>query len=456
MKSRLRGRVAAAATLAAVVALAACGGSSSTSRNRNSSSDFVACVDPSASTTNSSGALVLGMCSSASKWAEVDSAGNTGELKDIADGKIELAVVGRGPVRIKSFNAEGVEVGNDIVKPNGSRGGIVYRVDTSGTQPVFWEAAPIGWNGSTTDPAVNRNQVDSVVEAYNSTLSPKGDWILGNEWEMRAILADAATSNKLGMSASSNLDFYWTNGRFDQWTRFTERSAATPAGYTCLTERLGRNYFLRPVRSFTSGGEGPVAVTATLKVDLPSTSTTTTEAPTTTSTTEAPVPTSTIPEGASEQLFSIDVPTVTIPSSGSIEITPEDVGMVNDPSATDEVVKVQIVVDDAPAVDVSMTEPTKIEVPADASTMVVTYTTKSGEKSAVRKTFATGSDDGSDTTIAPKSADSTVAPASADDLDEANVIVSVSEESGTNVLVFVIPALIVLLIAGALVARRRK
>lgn len=473
MKTKLRQAVAVGTTLMFVGLLASCSNDSDSGRKRNSELGAVACVDAANSSASKDGtALLLGTCAEATKWAIANSDGTIGNKSDITNNSIELPIIGTGPVTVHTFNASDETVGIDIVKPNGSRNGIVYRVDTSGAKPVYYEAAPVGWGGTTTDPRTGDSGIQNLISTFNKASSPAADWVLGNEWEMRTILANADLARAVGISGGDWNTFYWTSKRnCSICALLIEKPAIAQFGYAATFAYGGRtNNYLRPIRSFTSGSEGAVAVAPTFTPTAPPTTVeeTTTTVEETTTTVEA-VTTTTVPDEI-EMVADLVDPNVTTPTlpnqSVDISITPQIIDIWIDDATTEEVSSVQIVVDNNPPVEISKTETTQMEIPADAQVMTLNLTTTSGETVSVEKnivrtaeTTDTTTPD-STTTVAP-TPDSTLAPASADDLEEPGVEVagegSQSESSSSSTIwLVIVGAALVVVVAGGVVQQRRK
>lgn len=458
--------VAVGAAFLSVGLLASCGNEGDSSRNRNSELGAVACIDAVNSSASQDGtALILGACAEATKWAKVNSDGSVGEKSDISNNSIQIPIIGTGPVTIQTFNSSDETVGIDVVKPNGSRNGIVYRVDTTGSKPVYYEAAPIGWSGNPSDPIISESQIAETISVFNNSSNPSADWVLGNEWEMQTILIDADLIGSLGIS-SDRTNWYWTGGRFRSFFPLLIERPETAGGYTAETSWFRRMNYLRPVRSFNSGTEGVVAVKATFSPAAPSTTSTIVEE--TTTTTLEVIPSTTLAPDQ-EQVVQIIDPNVTEPTLPNgpteITITSDQVDTWKQSVSAEEISSIQIVIDKGEPVDISLTDQTLLQIPASAMKFDVQIALASGETVSVEKNIVrvteTSTDSTSTTTSVASTPDSTLAPASADNLDEPGVVVAGEESSSesssnTGMLLIVFGAVVVVVIAGVVTQQRRK
>lgn len=457
MKKSFYKAISLSAPILLVASLTACGGESDSSRNRNSALEPVACLDGSAGTLTAENELKVAACATATKWATVASDGTEGEQKDIVDGSISLPVVGQGPVAVKTFSATGEVVATDVVKPNGSRGGIVYRVDTSGEQPVYYEAAPVGWAGTTSDPRTDDPGYQTKIDEYNNASTPAADWYLGNEWEMATILSDAALSNALGISGGDWTTMYWTSARgCSICALMIERPAVAQFGYSA-TYAYGIwccNNYLRPIRSFTSGSEAIVAV-----IPQDETTTTTTVVTEETSTTSIPPLPTTVPLDPSDQMIvNIIDPNVILlklpPEETTVSITPLIIKDWVSGGTTEEIASVEISFNGETYLPIAMEKPTEVTIPATATEATLRLTTAAGEKVEIDKTVQrTGETVDSTTTTT-----STVAPIPADEIpDEGTSATTTSDdESSSNTIWVILGAVVVLGAAGAAFQLRRK
>jgi|694.fasta_scaffold01389_23 hypothetical protein len=457
MKKSLAKVISMSAAIILVSSLTACGGDSDSSRDRNSALDPVACLDGSAGTLTAENELKVAACATATKWATVASDGTEGEQKDIVDGSISLPVVGQGPVTVKTFSATGEVVATDVVKPNGSRGGIVYRIDTSGEQPVYYEAAPVGWAGTTSDPRTDDPGYQTKIDEYNNASTPAADWYLGNEWEMATILSNEALSNALGISGGDWSTMYWTSARVCSiCALMIERPAIAQFGYTATYayDPWCCNNYLRPIRSFTSGSEAIVAV-----IPQDETTTTTTVIAEETSTTSIPPVTTTLPLDPIEQVV-IDIvdPIVTVvklpAEETNVTVIPAIVQEWVSGRTTEEIASVEISFNGETYLPIAMEKPTELTIPVTATEATLRVTTAAGEKVEIDKTLQrTG-----ETVEATTTTTSTVPPTPADEIPDEGTSASTSsdDESSSNTIWVILGAVVVLGAAGAAFQLRRK
>ena len=452
MKKSLSKVISVSAAIILVSSLTACGGESDSSRNRNSALGPVACLDGSAGTLTAENELKVAACDTAVKYSIVAADGTDGAQENIVDGGISLPVVGRGPVTVKTFNAEGAVIATDLVKPNGSRGGIVYRIDTSGEKPVYYEAAPIGWSGTASDPRTDDPGIQTTINAFNNASSPAADWYLGNEWEMRTILADESLSRAVGVNGGDWNTFYWTSARVCSiCALMIERPSIAEYGYTATFAYGGwTNNFIRPIRSFTAGTEAPVAV-------LPPETTTTTVEETTT--TQAPVPTTVAPEPEVQVVIDIISPNIenieVPPTDLTVSVTPALVDEWVSGGTTTEIETVEITFDGKNFTPISMDMNSNVTIPGTATEATLRVTTKSGEKVEINKTLQrTG-----ETAVTTSTTTSTVAPIPADDVVDVTETTNTSvpaSDSSSNTIWVILGAVVVLGAAGAAFQVRRK
>lgn len=456
MTKSLSKALSVGAAILMVGALAACGGDSTSSRNRNSALDAVACLDGSAGTLTSENDLKLTACATATKWATVSSDGTDGEQKDIVDGAISLPVIGRGPVTVKTFNAAGEVVATDLVKPNGSRGGIVYRIDQSGDKPVYYEAAPIGWAGSVIDPSIDRTEFAKYLEIIN-TATGGNDWRLGSLDEMNYIAENAELSNTLGLYGGDWTTMYWTSTQLWGWyDNDIVRPANAQFGYAHVWANIDlwrSGNHIRPIRSFTAGTEAPVVVT-------PPEETSTTIAEDTT-TTVAPVPT-TVPLDSESQL-AVDILTpvgqvVDVPATETtVSVTPAVIDEWLSGGTNTEFEKLEYSFDGINFSPISVDANTDVTIPVTAKSVKVRYTLKSGVTSEVTKTLKRSGD--AEVTTTTMTPDSTVAPTPADDVVDVTETSNASEptsESSSNTIWIAAGAVLLLAAAGGAIQLRRK
>jgi len=440
------------AAIILVGSLAACGGDSDTNRNRNTALDSTVCLDGATGTLTAENNLKISSCDTAVKYSIVAADGTDGAQENIVDGGISLPVVGRGPVTVKTFNAEGAVIATDVVKPNGSRGGIVYRIDTSGEKPVYYEAAPIGWSGTASDPRTDDPGIQAKIDAFNNASSPAADWYLGNEWEMRTILADTTLSRAVGVSGGDGNTFYWTSARVCSiCALMIERPSIAQYGYTATFAYGGwTNNLIRPIRSFTAGTEAPVAV-------LPPETTTTTVEETTT--TQAPVPTTVAPEPEVQVVIDIispNIENVEVPATElTVSVTPALVEEWVSGGTTTEIETVEITFDGQNFTSISLDMNSDITIPAIATEATLRVTTKSGEKVEINKTLQrTG-----ETAVTTSTTTSTVAPIPADEVIDVTETANTSgseSDSSSNTIWVILGAVIVVAAAGTAVQLRRK
>jgi hypothetical protein len=477
MKKSLSKAVSLSAAALLVGTLAACGGDSDSSRNRNSALDPVACLDGSTGSLTSENTLKISTCETAVKFSIVGSDETDGDQQDIADGSVTLPVIGRGPVTVKTFNAAGAVIAKDVVKPNGSRGGIIYRIDTSGANPVYYEAAPKGWSGTTSDPRTVDGGIQPKIDEFNSASTPTADWYLGNEWEMRTILSNTDLSVAVGISGGDGNTFYWTSKRpCSICALLIERPSIAQRGYIA-TYAYGSwtNNFVRPIRSFTSGTEVSVSVvpliapTQTSEVTTPATTeqtptSTTEQTPTsttdeTTTTTMAIVPTTVALEPEVQLVVNVinpNIEVVELPAEEvTISVTPALVEEWVSGGVTAEIKAVEVSFDGAKYSPISMDTNSSLVIPASATEATLRVTTDSGELVEIEKTLQRTGEAGVDTTTTT----STVAPIPADDVvdeTEASNTVGTETESSSSTIWVILGAVVVLGAAGAAFQLRRK
>jgi hypothetical protein len=472
--------ISVSATLVLVGSLASCSRDSDTNRNRNSALGPVACVDAASGKLNAEYNLEIQTCANATQWAEVGTDGTVSEKKDTT-GTITLPIIGKSAVKVRTFDANGNVIGNDTVKMNGSRGGFVYRIDNSGAQPVYFEAAPIGWSGSATDPRTEEAGISSKINEYNDTFSPKGDWFLGDEWEMRTILFDAKLSTALGISGGNYSTYYWTSKRpCSICALLIEKPAIAQYGYVATYAYSNRNNYLRPIRSFTSGTEMAVAVIpdvvapTTTTTEIPASSgvtiapeittapevtsttvaTTTTEAPPTTSL--APAPT-TVPLNPKEQVVAdiVDpvVTVVKVPAEETIvSVTPAIIEEWVSGRTTEEIASVDVSFDGETFAPIAMDKTTDLTIPATATEAILRITTAEGEKVEINKTLQRTGENVEATTTTT----STVVPTPADEIPDEGTLATSDDGSSSNALWIGLGALAALIAAGATFQIRRK
>jgi hypothetical protein len=469
MKKSLSKVVSLSAAALLVGTLAACGGDSDSSRNRNSALDPVACLDGSTGSLISENTLKISTCETAVKFSIVGSDETDGDQQDIVDGSVTLPVIGRGPVTVKTFNAAGAVIAKDVVKPNGSRGGIIYRIDTSGANPVYYEAAPKGWSGTTSDPRTVDGAIQPKIDEFNNSSTPKADWYLGNEWEMRTILSNTDLSVAVGISGGDGNTFYWTSKRpCSICALLIERPSIAQFGYAA-TYAYGSwtNNFVRPIRSFNAGTEVSVSVvpllapTQTSEVTTPAT---TEETPTsttdeTTTTTMAAVPTTVALEPEVQVVVDVinpNIEVVELPAEEvTISVTPVLVEEWVSGGVTAEIKSVEVSFDGAKYSSISMDTNSSLVIPASATEATLRVTTDSGEIVEIEKTLQRTGEAGVDTTTTT----STVAPIPADDVvdeSEASNTGGTETESSSNTIWLILGAVVVLAGAGTAVQLRRK
>ena len=452
MKKSFLKVISVSATLVLVGTLASCGGDSDTNRNRNSALDSTVCLDGASGTLTAENNLKIASCDTAVKYSIVAADGTDGAQENIVDGGISVPVVGRGPVTVKTFNAEGAVIATEVVKPNGSRGGIVYRIDTSGEKPVYYEAAPIGWSGTVSDPRTDDPGIQTKIDEFNNASTPAADWYLGNEWEMRTILADENLARAVGINGGDWNTFYWTSARVCSiCALMIERPSIAQFGYTATYAYGGwTNNFIRPIRSFTAGTEAPVAV-------LPPETTSTTVEETTT--TQAPVPTTAAPAPEVQVVIDIinpNIEVVEVPvAETTVSVTPALVEEWVSGGTTTEIATVEISFDGQIFSPISMEANSNITIPTTATEATLRVTTKSGEKVEIKKTLQrTGK-----TAVTTSTTTSTVAPIPADDVvdvTETSTSTGSESESSSNTIWVILGAVVVLAGAGTAVQLRRK
>lgn len=453
MKKSFSKVISVSAALVLVGSLASCGGDNDTNRNRNTALDSTVCLDGSTGTLTADNNLKISSCATAVKYSIVAANGTDGAQENIVDGGISIPVVGRGPVTVKTFNAEGAVIATDVVKPNGSRGGIVYRIDTSGEKPVYYEAAPIGWSGTISDPRTGEAGIQGKIDAYNNASTPAADWYLGNEWEMRTILVDQNLSRAVGVNGGDGNTFYWTSKRnCSICALMIESPSIAQYGYTATFAYGGwTNNFIRPIRSFTAGTEAPVAVLP------PETTTTTTVEETTT--TQAPVPTTIAPEPEVQVVIDIinpNIETVEVPAAETtVSVTPALVEEWVSGGTTTEIETVEITFDGQNFTSIALDKNSDITIPATATEATLRVTTKSGEKVEINKILQrTGA-----AAVATSTTTSTIAPTPADDVVDVNEVSTTTEsdsDSSSNTILVILGAIVVLIGAGSAVQIRRK
>ena len=461
MKKSLSKAVSLSAAALLVGTLAACGGDSDSSRNRNSALDPVACLDAAKSSLAPENILKVPTCASATEWALIALDGSEGQRTQISDGVIDLPLIGGTTRTIKTFDASGNVVGIDKVKPNGSRDGIIYRIDTNGAQPVYFEVAMPGWSGSGVDPNVSQANIPATLKTFNEKSTPAADWILGNEWEMRHILIDRNLTNAIGITPGGNFNYYWTSGRRANWPFYlVEIPSTSRQGYVAtFAGGSWANYLLRPMRSFTTGTENVASVVASfVPTAAPAdSSTSTTEAPT--STTQAPVaPPTTI--ASPEEVIVTQVldpisETVKLPSGEtSINITPETLRGFFPTVDSDKISNMEVSFDGKTWITVSGSKNTKLVIPASAKTVKTRVIGTDNKELVVEKAIVREGEAEASTTTSS----STVAPTSADEIPDEGTSASTSsdDESSSNTIWVILGAVVVLGAAGAAFQLRRK
>ena len=479
--------------------LAACGGESTTSRNRNSALEPLACLNRTDSSLTADNKLQVPACAQAAKWAIVKSDGSDGNSSDVTNGYIELPVIGMKPTTVNTFDAAGNVVGIDVVKVNGSRGGIVYRIDKSGKAPTYYEAAPSGWSGIPNDPRLSEDELGPKIQTFNSQSTPAADWFFGNEWEMRAILNNRDLSVAAGITGGNSGQFYWTAGRSGRFL-LIERPITADLGYTATFAVSRRVNFLRPVRSFTTGTESvasivptfvptsstssstPVDESSTSIVDESSSSivnessssivdessttavdesSTTTVAEKTATTPEETTSTTTPDVLSDEEKVQTQVLTpmeevVTLPKEEkSVTIQPEAVKEMFAQAPAGEAPTIEVSVDGEKWNLLSTTEATQLVIPASATSLKTRFTGSEGEKIVVEKQILREGEDASEVSTTTSTS---VAPTSADDMPDEGATTGASEESdsSSNLWIFIVAGIVIVAIAGAGVQRSRK
>lgn len=495
--------------------LAACGDDSTAPRNRNSALEPVACLNAANSSLTAENKLRIPACAQAAKWAVVKSDGSDGDSSVVADGFIELPVITMKPTTVKTFDAEGNVVGIDVVKVNGSRGGMVYRIDKSGEVPTYFEVAPSGWSGSR-DPKVKWAEIKGLIASYNNESSPTADWFFGNEWEMRTILFSPDLSNAADINVEQGCEyFYWTNG-FVGIRPIIERPSTSQCGYTAIQTWTITYlpHYVRPVRSFTTGTESVASIVPTLvpassaetpvdessssvadesstsiadetpatpvdesstsiadetpttPVDESSTSvvdesSTTTSDESTTTTVEAATSTTTPKVLSDEEKVETQVLT---PIEEVVTLPREDKKVTIQPEAVKEMVA-QAPAGETPTIEVSFdgekwnllstTQATQLVIPASATSIRTRFSGSKGEEAVVEKQILREGEDASEVSTTTSTS---VAPTSADDMPDEGVTTDVSGESdsSSNLWIFIVAGIVIIAIAGAGVQRSRK
>lgn len=461
MKKSLTKVISVSAALVLVGSLASCGGDSDTNRNRNSALDPVACLDAAKSSLAPENILKVPTCAPATEWALVAMDGSEGQRTQISGGAIDLPLIGGTTRTIKTFDASGNVVGIDKVKPNGSRDGIIYRIDTNGAQPVYFEVAMPGWSGSGVDPNVSQANIPATLKTFNEKSTPAADWVLGNEWEMRHILINRNLTNAIGVTPGGSYNYYWTSGTRAGWPFYlVEIPSTSRQGYVAtFAGGSWANYLLRPMRSFTTGTENVASVVASYVPTAAPAESSTSTSETPTSTTEAPVapPTSI---ASHEEIIVTQVldpisETVKLPSGEtSINITPETLMGFFPTENSDNISNMEVSFDGKNWITVSGSKNTKLVIPASAKTIKTRVIGTDKKELIVEKAIVReGESEASSTTSS-----STIAPTSADEIPDEGTSASTSsdDESSSNTIWVILGAVIVLAGAGTAVQLRRK
>jgi hypothetical protein len=461
MKKSLPKVISMSAAIILVSSLTACGGDSDSSRNRNSALDPVACLDASKSSLAPENILKVPTCASATEWALVAVDGSEGQRTQISNGAIELPLIGGTTRTIKTFDASGNVVGIDKVKPNGSRDGIIYRIDTNGEQPVYFEVALPGWSGQADDPRVTQPNIPATIQAFNEQSTPAADWILGNEWEMRHILIDPNLTNAIGVTPNGDYNYYWTSGSRADWPFYlVEIPSTSRQGYVAtFASDTSEEFQIRPLRAFTTGTESVASVVASfVPTAAPAeSSTSTSEAPT--STTEAPLAPPTTLASPEEvivtQVLDPISEAVNVPSGEqSIDITPETIRGFFPNINSDETTSMEVSFDGKNWIAVSAAKNTKLVIPASAKVVKTRVTNADNKELVLEKAIVREGE----SEPSPSSSTSTIAPTSANEIPDEGTSASTSsdDESSSNTIWVILGAVIVVAAAGTAAQLRRK
>jgi hypothetical protein len=461
MKKSLPKVISMSAAIILVSSLTACGGDSDSSRNRNSALEPVACLNAAKSSLAPENIMKVPTCANATEWTLVAFDGSEGQRTQISNGVIDLPLIGGTTRTIKTFDASGNVVGIDKVKPNGSRDGIIYRIDTNAAQPVYFEVAMPGWSGNGVDPNVSQANIPATLKTFNEKSTPAADWILGNEWEMRHILIDRDLTSAIGITPGGNFNYYWTSGTRANWPYYlVEIPSTSRQGYVAtFAGGSWANYLLRPMRSFTTGTENVASVVALfVPTAAPAeSSTSTTGVPT--STTEAPVaPPTTIASPEEVIVTQVLDPTseiVKVPSGEtSINITPKTIQAFFPTADSKKISNMEVSFDGKNWITVSGSKNTKLVIPASAKIVKTRVIGTDNKELVVEKAIVReGESEPSSTTST-----STIAPTSANEIPDEGTSTSTTSDDGSSssALWIGLGALAALIAAGAAFQIRRK
>ncbi len=468
MKKSLTKVALSSAVVVVVGSLAACGGNSDNSRNRNSAPEVAPCLDAASATVIDS-VIRIPTCAAATKWAFAEADGTVGELSDISNGAISVSARGTAPGAIKTFDVDGNEVGFDDVKINGSRGGYIYFVDERPDRPVFFEAALPGWADEERDPPVKQTSIDDIIESFNNSLTPAGDWSVGSEQDMQTLLAKRVVVDDLQLS---KLGSYWTSiqpgNQFRSTISHRKVRLNEGAQEASSPETVAR---IRPIRTFDSGAEPILVITSLFSpANVVNEGSSSTDAPTSSevpSSTEA-LPTSEDGEPTTDSKLSTEEQTaaqilspvddVVNVSDGqkTIMITPDVIESLLSDSTFGTLASLEVSFDGKTWTPVSLTAETQVVVPENATGMQTRLKNDNNETLVTEKSIVRG-----EKAVSPSSSSSTsttVASTSTDDLPDEDVAAAEPNDSDNSLSILLFGGLgaLVLVIFIWLALQRRR
>jgi hypothetical protein len=96
--------------------------------------------------------------------------------------------------------------------------------------------------------ACQQNYVPAVKQIRESALNGYSDWYLPSLDELRKLYANRAAIGGFGCTDNS-ICFYWSSSQYDSMNTWAAYFGSDSAGDTNILDK-GRNYLVRPVRSF--------------------------------------------------------------------------------------------------------------------------------------------------------------------------------------------------------------
>lgn len=195
------------------------------------------------------GDVHMRVCDEAESWMWANSESKYETKRPITDHIAVVQVLGGSYTRMRLFDANGTVIGEgDVRVPHSANGGIyvTYPHPDGGGIVRYGEAAPDGWSGTSKDPsAATIAEARKLIDDYNASLTPHGDWVLGSLGENDTLLNNKDMRSVV-LNPGDHAGTYW--------------SSDTPEGVA---------RFVRPVRHFSLNEDG------SLVVDTPEVTTTT-------------------------------------------------------------------------------------------------------------------------------------------------------------------------------------